>query len=103
MDGWNEHFKYDEWLNAFSDCGLDIAFYAHREKPYDELLPWQFIDAGVTQEYLKRECEKAKRGEVTRDCRKGCNGCGLHKWDVCDWVQNPPLKDTDETQAPLFD
>ncbi|MDD6683735.1 MAG: TIGR03960 family B12-binding radical SAM protein [Clostridiales bacterium] len=103
LDGWNEHFKYDEWMNAFQDCGLDIAFYAHREKPYDELLPWQFIDAGVSQEYLKRECEKAKRGEITRDCRKGCNGCGLHKWDVCDWVKNPPLKDTDETQAPLFD
>lgn len=103
LDGWNEHFKYDEWLHAFEDCGLDIAFYAHREKPYDELLPWQFIDAGVSQEYLKRECEKARQGETTRDCRHGCNGCGLHKWKVCDWVENPPLKDTDKTQAPLFD
>ncbi|MBE5783209.1 MAG: TIGR03960 family B12-binding radical SAM protein [Clostridiales bacterium] len=103
MDGWNEHFKMDQWLAAFEDCQLDPSFYAYRERPYEELLPWQFIDAGVSQEYLRRENEKAKAGTVTRDCRHGCNGCGLHKWDVCDWVQNPPLKDTDQTSAPIFD
>ena len=55
------------------------------------------------QEYLKRENEKAKRVETTKDCRRGCNGCGLHTWNVCDWVKNPPLKDTDKMAAPLFD
>ena len=87
----------------FRECGLDPAFYAHRERPYEEILPWQFIDAGVSQDYLRRENEKAKAGITTRDCRKGCNGCGLHKWHVCDWVENPPLKETDTISAPLFD
>ncbi|MBQ4073708.1 MAG: TIGR03960 family B12-binding radical SAM protein [Clostridia bacterium] len=103
LDSWNEHFKFDLWMDAFRECGLDPAFYAHRERPYEELLPWQFIDAGVSQEYLKRENEKAKAGITTKDCRKGCNGCGLHKWNVCDWVENPPLKETDTVSAPLFD
>ena len=103
LDSWMEHFKYAEWLGAFADCGLDPAFYAHRERPYEELLPWQFIDAGVSMDYLKRENEKAKQVQTTKDCRRGCNGCGLHTWGVCDWVQHPPLKDTDKTAAPLFD
>ena len=103
LDGWNEHFKFDQWLAAFEDCGLTPDFYAYRERPYEELLPWQFIDAGVSQAYLKRENEKAKQVQTTKDCRRGCNGCGLHTWDVCDWVKNPPLKDTDVVSAPLFD
>lgn len=103
LDSWNEFFKFDQWMGAFQDCGLTPDFYAYRERPYDELLPWQFIDAGVSQEYLKKENEKAKQVKTTKDCRRGCNGCGLHTWGVCDWVKNPPLKDTDKTSAPLFD
>lgn len=84
LDGWNEHFRYDLWLEAFRDCALDPAFYASRRRPYDELLPWAFIDAGVTQSYLRREAERAERGEITPDCRKGCNGCGLTRFEgVC--------------------
>ena len=105
LDGWSEHFKYDAWLEAFRDCHLDPAFYAYRERPYEELLPWQFIDAGVSQEYLKRENEKAKAGVITHDCRYGCNGCGLHKWGVCEFVEHPPLKgqDPEARHAALYD
>ena len=103
LDSWNEHFKYESWLAAFADCGLTPDFYAYRERPYEELLPWQFIDAGVSQDYLKRENEKAKKTQTTRDCRRGCNGCGLHTWGVCGWVNDPPLRDTDKASAPLFD
>jgi hypothetical protein len=105
LDSWYEHFKYDQWIEAFRDCGLDPAFYAHRERPYDELLPWQFIDAGVSQEYLRKENEKAKAAQTTRDCRRGCNGCGLHTWDgdVCSFVKNPPLRGAAPTSAPLAD
>ncbi len=103
LDGWNEHFKLDQWLAAFEDCRLTPDFYAYRERTYDELLPWQFIDAGVSMEYLKKENEKARKGETTRDCRRGCNGCGLQTWDVCDFVKHPPLKDADQTAAPLYD
>ena len=86
LDGWGEHFKMDEWLAAFADCGLTPEFYAYRERGYDELLPWAFIDAGVTQEYLMRENDKARAGITTKDCRKGCNGCGLQKWGVCSFT-----------------
>ena len=81
LDGWSEHFKFDVWLKAFEKCGLSTAFYANRERPYEELLPWSFIDMGVTEQYLRLENERAKRGETTRDCRKGCNGCGLQRYE----------------------
>ena len=103
LDGWTEHFNYQEWMNAFADCGLDPAFYAHRERPYDELLPWAFVDAGVSQAYLQKENERAKLGTTTRDCRYGCNGCGMHTWNVCDFVEHPPLKGKEPQSAPLFD
>ena len=68
-------------LRAFEKCGLDTAFYANRERPYEELLPWSFIDMGVTEQYLRLESERAKKGITTRDCRKGCNGCGLQRYE----------------------
>ena len=79
LDGWNEHFHYDLWKQAFDDCGLNIDFYAHRERGMDEVLPWDHIDAGISKNFLKREYMKAINGETTRDCREGCNGCGLQK------------------------
>lgn len=89
LDSWNEYFKYDVWLEAFKECGLDPHFYANRERPYDELLPWAFIDCGVTQKYLQLENERAKRGELTHDCRKGCNGCGIQREKgVCSFYEN---------------
>lgn len=89
LDSWNEHFKFDKWLEAFADCGLDPAFYANRERSYDELLPWAFIDAGVTQQYLKLESERSKQQIVTPDCRKGCNGCGMQREKgVCSFYEN---------------
>ncbi len=84
LDGWTEHFKYDKWLEAFEESGLDPAFYAYRRREKDELLPWDVIDCGVTKAFLWREKEKADRAEVTKDCRKGCNGCGLQRYKgVC--------------------
>mgnify|MGYP003304650168 CR=1 FL=1 len=79
LDGWNEYFRYDLWLKAFEDCGLDIDFYAHRVRGKDELLPWDHINAYIDKSFLWREYEKAMRAETTRDCREGCNGCGLQK------------------------
>ncbi|MBP3644944.1 MAG: TIGR03960 family B12-binding radical SAM protein [Clostridia bacterium] len=79
LDGWTEQFHYDLWTQAFDDCGLQIDFYAHRERGLDEVLPWDHIDAGISKAFLRREYEKAIRAETTRDCREGCNGCGLQK------------------------
>ncbi len=80
LDGWREHFKYDEWLKAFAHHGIDPAFYAAREREEDELLPWAFIDAGVSQRFLWLERERAVAGEVTPDCRGGCQACGLTRF-----------------------
>ena len=79
LDGWSECFRFEEWMKAFEEIGLDPAFYANRERKKDEILPWDFLDCGVTKAFLWREKEKSERAEVTRDCRKGCNGCGIQR------------------------
>lgn len=81
LDGWREHFKYDEWLAAFEDCGLDPDFYAARERLEGEMLPWAFVDSGVTEKYLWLENQRAKQAVVTPDCREGCQGCGLTRFE----------------------
>jgi hypothetical protein len=83
FDAWEELFKYELWQKAFEEAGLDIKFYAQRERSQDELLPWAHIDAGVSQDFLKAEYAKAMKDEVTPDCRGGvCNACGLERWDA---------------------
>ena len=81
FDGWTDQFSFEKWMQAFEACGLDPAFYANRRRERDELLPWAFIDAGVTQQYLWRERERAMRAQITPDCRKGCQGCGLKRFE----------------------
>jgi len=78
FDGWGEHFKFDVWMNSMEKFGLDGDFYACREREYDEILPWDFIDIGVTKEFLISENEKARRVELTPDCRLGCSNCGMN-------------------------
>ena len=81
FDGWSDQFRYDLWLQAFADCGVDPAYYGLREFGLDEVLPWDHLDAGVTKEFLRREWDKAQRGERTQDCRKGCVGCGVKRYE----------------------
>lgn len=84
LDGWTEQFKYDMWREAFQETGIDPAFYAYRRREKDEIMPWDVIDCGVTKEFLWREKEKAEKAQTTKDCRKGCNGCGLQRFKgVC--------------------
>lgn len=84
-DAWGEFFDYDKWLSAFEEEGIDTNFYTTRERDTDEILPWDFIDIGVTKAFLKREWEKAKREEITLNCRTGCSGCGAMQFEggVC--------------------
>ena len=86
LDGWSETFRFDCWMEAFRECGLDPAFYANRVRDREEIMPWDHIDSGISKAFLWREKEKSKRAETTRDCRKGCNGCGLQTWNVCAWA-----------------
>lgn len=77
FDGWSEHFKYETWLEAMEEVGIDGSFYANRERDLDEILPWDFIDIGVSKEYLIKEYKKSLAEETTSDCRLGCNVCGI--------------------------
>lgn len=79
-DSWSEYFNNDIWMKAFQDCQVSIDFYTTRERSLDELFPWDFIDAGVSKEFLKREWKKALDGQVTPNCRQRCAGCGALKF-----------------------
>ncbi|WP_425446587.1 TIGR03960 family B12-binding radical SAM protein [Dethiothermospora halolimnae] len=79
FDGWDDQFKYDVWVEAFKNTGIDPNFYANREREYDEVLPWDFIDVGVSKQYLIDENERAKEGTLTKDCREGCTNCGINR------------------------
>ena len=84
-DAWSESFRYDIWKEAFAETGIDIEFYTLRERSTDEILPWDFIDAGVTKEFLIREWKQAKGEVVTPNCRQKCAGCGARRYEggVC--------------------
>jgi radical SAM family uncharacterized protein len=80
FDGWQEHFSFDKWMDAFRECNINPEFYAYRDREVDEILPWDFIDVGVSKKYLQIEFKRAKNAELTRDCRLGCTGCGVNKF-----------------------
>lgn len=77
FDGWSEFFKYDLWLEALEESHVDGEFYANRYRELDEVFPWDFIDSGVSKEFLIREYKKAIHGKTTDDCRNGCRACGI--------------------------
>ena len=79
-DSWSECFDNEKWIKAFEDEEIDIGFYNLRERPLDELLPWDFIDTGVTKEFLKREWQRAMAEATTPNCRVQCQGCGVKKF-----------------------
>lgn len=79
-DSWSECFRNDIWMKAFETCGLSVDFYTTRERNTDEIFPWDFIDAGVSKEFLKREWQNALNETVTPNCRQRCSGCGAMRW-----------------------
>ena len=81
FDSWDEQFNKQAWDDAFAENGLTCEGYAHRRIGLDEPLAWQHMDVLVTQSYLKRQHELAEQGIVTKDCRKGCTGCGMKRYE----------------------
>ena len=79
LDGWDEFFRYDLWLDAFKACGVDPNYYTVRGYGEEELLPWDHIDVGVSKKFLLRERRQAYDGKITPDCREGCAGCGANR------------------------
>jgi radical SAM family uncharacterized protein len=89
-DAWTEYFHKENWDNALREHNIDIGFYTYRERSTDEILPWDFIDIGVTKQFMKDEWERAKQGVVTPNCRQKCSGCGAAKFGggVCFEAKN---------------
>ena len=90
FDSWSEYFYYDRWVEAMNEANIDPYFYTGRVRSYDEILPWDFIDAGVTKEFLWREYEQSQKEIVTPNCREKCSGCGCRVYGggVCFEGQN---------------
>ena len=79
-DAWSEYYKHQTWLDTLAECGLTPEFYSCRERSLDEILPWDFIDAGVTKEFLKREWLKAQSETISENCKLKCQGCGAARF-----------------------
>ena len=77
FDGWSDLFRYDFWLEALEESNIDGSFYANRTRDINEVLPWDFINSGVSKEFLIREYKNAIDGKTTDDCRNGCRACGI--------------------------
>lgn len=82
FDSWSEFFHNDLWLASFAECGLDIDFYTTRKRADNEIFPWDFIDCGVTKEFLLREWKKAQEQTVSPNCKAQCQGCGANRFGV---------------------
>ncbi|GAA0747523.1 TIGR03960 family B12-binding radical SAM protein [Clostridium oceanicum] len=78
FDGWSQYFDFDIWQEALKECNVDGEFYAYRQREYDEIMPWDFIDIGVNKNFLIEEDKRAKKAELTPDCRQGCKNCGVN-------------------------
>ena len=83
FDGWTEHFRPEAWEIAFERSGIDKEFYTTRKREFDEILPWDIIDSGISKRFLINEAQKAVKEEITPDCRNGCTGCGMNTKVVC--------------------
>ena len=79
LDGWNEYFRFDLWKKALDKNGIDTAFYANRQRPYEEIAPWEHMDMLFSRDFLVRENKKAHEGITTANCREKCAGCGINK------------------------
>ncbi len=90
FDAWTEAFDNQKWMDAFEECGVSIDFYNLRTRSLDEVLPWDFIDCGVSKEFFIREWKRAQEETITYNCRQQCNGCGAAQFQggVCLEYQN---------------
>ena len=85
LDSWDEHFKFDVWMESFEECGVEPEFYANRTRSYDEVMPWDIFDYAVTKKFIINENKKAHESVTTPNCRQKCSGCGANclKGGVC--------------------
>lgn len=79
FDSWDDSFRFDVWMSAFQELGIDPSFYANRKRDFNEVLPWDHLNYSISKKFLERENQKAYRGETTGQCRIQCAGCGANK------------------------
>ena len=80
FDAWGEYYDHGKWVETIEECGLTVAFYTSRKRELDEIFPWDFIDCGVTKEFLKREWQKAQDELISENCKLKCQGCGAARF-----------------------
>lgn len=98
FDAWEEMFDYDKWMEIFDDTGIDPAFYANRDIPCEEILPWDMIDCGVTKDFLISERKKAAKAATTPSCKEKCSGCGANRLvdkEYCRWCPGHTEEDAE--------
>ena len=85
FDAWTDHFDYDKWINAIEKSPYGLDFYVYRRREQNEILPWDFIDIGVTKEFMKKEFQNALQEIITPNCKEKCSGCGasVFKGGIC--------------------
>lgn len=79
-DAWSEYYDHARWVETIEECGLSVDFYTSRHREPDEIFPWDFIDCGVTKEFLKREWLKAQAEQISENCKLKCQGCGASRF-----------------------
>lgn len=80
FDAWGEYYKHDVWMETFAECGIDTSFYTTRERGLDEIFPWDFIDCGVSKDFLKKEWQRALDEQITPNCKQQCSACGAARF-----------------------
>jgi hypothetical protein len=86
FDGWGEQFQFEKWLAAFDECKVDPNFFANRSRSFDEVLPWDHIDIGITKEFLIEQAKLAKQEITSPNCMQVCSNCGIrdaYGGDIC--------------------
>ena len=107
LDAWGEHFRFDLWRRAFADCNLEMDWFARRQRPLDEILPWEHISAGLNKEFLAQEYLHTYAGGVVDDCREHCFSCGIlgyfkeQRRDAPDDAWRCPPLGRDKTRQPV--
>ena len=101
FDAWTEHYKREIWQEAFKRTGLSPEFYLHRPRSLDEILPWDHIKSGVSNEYLKNEWHRALEGKETPDCREQCLSCGVCDHKKIDMILYRDWIPAQETVTPI--
>lgn len=81
FDSWNDCFDFDKWLECFKEANIDMSFYANRKRDYDEIMPWDHLNYGVSKDFFISENKKAYESKVTKGCMEKCSNCGANKYN----------------------